>query len=84
MPLDARTLEAFSDEHGAPFAEALRELQADLGDRGPAEAAGRCISLLAAEADVFGRVRNGDPAPALRILALDGALTEALGDTAAS
>lgn len=82
MPLDDSTLAALDDDHGAPFARALRDLRAELGPSSPEETARRCLEILAAEAEAFGRVREGDPAPALRILALDGALTEALGDQA--
>lgn len=83
MPLDDDTLDSFEDDHGRPFAAALRELRGELGESSPGETVRRCIEILAAEAESFGRVRAGDAAPALRILALDGALTEALGDAVA-
>lgn len=85
MAIDRETLASFEDDHGAPFARALECLVVELGEAPRSE---DIVRLMRREAGDFGKVREeggvAGAAPALRLLALDGLLTELLGDEASS
>lgn len=65
----------FRDDHGRRFAEALDDLDREFGgdDLEP------LLARFTRETGAFGRPRENDPGSALRLLALDGRLTDALG-----
>jgi hypothetical protein len=71
--------ELFEDDHGRPFARVLESLRSELVDP---ESVPELLEKLSSEAERYGSTREGDPTPALRLLAFDGLITELLGKQA--